>query len=96
MKGCTVFNVEQIEGWPAHYYAKPERRNVGEEARVEALERFFRNTGAVIRYGGNRAYYAAGSPIMCRCRPSSLSMTPKPFTGPFAMRCAIGRNPRPD
>ena len=24
MKGYTVFNVEQIEGLPAHYYAKPE------------------------------------------------------------------------
>ena len=24
MKGYTVFNVEQIDGLPAHYYAKPE------------------------------------------------------------------------
>jgi antirestriction protein ArdC len=23
MKGYTVFNVEQFEGLPAHYYAKP-------------------------------------------------------------------------
>jgi antirestriction protein ArdC len=61
MKGYTVFNVEQIEGLPAHYTAKPERPAVPEEARNEALERFFRNTGAVIRHGGGRAYYAVSS-----------------------------------
>ena len=29
MKGYTVFNVEQIEGLPAHYYVKPEPRCLG-------------------------------------------------------------------
>jgi antirestriction protein ArdC len=24
MKGYTVFNVEQLDGLPAHYYAQPE------------------------------------------------------------------------
>ena len=31
MKGYTVFNVEQIDGLPEHYYAKPEPR-VGHDA----------------------------------------------------------------
>lgn len=61
MKGYTVFNVEQIEDLPAPYYAKPEQPAVAEEARNEALERFFRNTGAVIRHGGNQAFYASAS-----------------------------------
>ena len=26
LKGYTVFNVEQIEGLPEHYYARPEPR----------------------------------------------------------------------
>ncbi len=59
MKGYTVFNIEQIEGLPDHFYAvaapqlDPVQRN-------EAAELFFTNTGADIRHGGNQAYYAAG------------------------------------
>jgi len=57
MKGYTVFNVEQIEGLPAHYYTKPEAK--GEPlALIEDAERFFTATGATFRHGGNRAYYA--------------------------------------
>jgi antirestriction protein ArdC len=58
MKGYTVFNCEQIEGLPAHYYAKPEQPATPEEERNEALERFFRQTGATLRHGGDRAFYA--------------------------------------
>jgi antirestriction protein ArdC len=58
MKGYTVFNVEQIDGLPAHYYAKPERPAETVENRDARLERFFANTGATIRQGGNRAFYA--------------------------------------
>jgi len=56
-KGYTVFNVEQIEGLPEHYYGKPEIKldAVERNARAEA---FFRSTGAYIRFGGNRAFYA--------------------------------------
>lgn len=56
MKGYTVFNVEQIEGLPAHYYAKPEPRFSPIE-RIEHAETFFRNLGSDIRHGGTRAYY---------------------------------------
>lgn len=58
MKGYTVFNCEQIDGLPAHYYARPEQPAAPEEARNEALERFFRQTGATIRHGGDRAFYS--------------------------------------
>ncbi|QFY45023.1 DUF1738 domain-containing protein [Candidatus Methylospira mobilis] len=57
MKGYTVFNVEQIEGLPAHYMAKPEPAPETAGQRDERLEQFFRNTGATIRHGGNRAFY---------------------------------------
>jgi antirestriction protein ArdC len=57
MKGYTVFNVEQIEGLPAHYYAKPEVKANAPE-RIAHAERFFAATKADIRYRGNRAYYA--------------------------------------
>lgn len=57
MKGYTVFNVEQIEGLPAHYYqlAEPVLDPV---QRIEHAEQFFAATGADISHGGNQAYYA--------------------------------------
>ena len=61
MKGYRVFNVEQIEGLPAHYYASavaPVLEPAQRDARAEA---FFANTGVAIRHGGNQAYYAIGS-----------------------------------
>jgi antirestriction protein ArdC len=57
MKGYTVFNVEQIDGLPERFYAKAEPR--GETVqRIERVEAFFAGTGAVVRHGGNRAYYS--------------------------------------
>lgn len=60
MKGYTVFNVKQIEGLPAHYYAKPEPRFTPVQ-RIEHAERFFTNLRADIRHGGTQAYYAQES-----------------------------------
>jgi antirestriction protein ArdC len=60
MKGYTVFNVEQIDGLPAHYYPMPAPRA---EAlpRIERAESFFAGLKAEIRHGGDQAYYAIGS-----------------------------------
>lgn len=60
MKGYSVFNVEQIEGLPEHFYRKPEPIIDGAE-RIEHAEAFFAATRADIRSGGNRAYYSGGS-----------------------------------
>ena len=57
MKGYTVFNVEQIEGLPAHYYATPEPR-CSPIQRIEHADTFFGHCRADIRHGGTRAYYA--------------------------------------
>jgi antirestriction protein ArdC len=56
MKGYTVFNVEQIEDLPAHFYAPAEKR-LDPVQRVAHAERYFAATGADIRHGGNQAYY---------------------------------------
>ena len=56
MKGYTVFNVEQIDGLPAHYTAKAEPAQPVE--RIEQAEAFFAAAGVTIRHGGNRAFYA--------------------------------------
>lgn len=59
MKGYTVFNVEQIEGLPAHYYAQPEN-SLPLSERIEAVDGFMKATCAVLNHGGNRAFYAPG------------------------------------
>lgn len=56
MKGYTVFNIEQIEGLPAHYYA-PAKTQLNPDQRVAAADAFFADTGADIRHGGNSAFY---------------------------------------
>jgi antirestriction protein ArdC len=60
MKGYTVFNVEQIEDLPDKYYELAKEPEITPEQRIEAIEQFFLNTGANIKEGGNRAYYAIG------------------------------------
>jgi len=57
MKAYTVFNCDQIEGLPDHYYRAPDAIAEPLE-RIEHADRFFDNTGAVVRYGGNQAYYS--------------------------------------
>jgi antirestriction protein ArdC len=58
MKGYTVFNVEQIDGLPPHYYASAAAK-LAPEQRIKAADLFFANTGADIRHGGNHAYYTS-------------------------------------
>ncbi len=60
LKGYTVFNAEQCDDLPAHYTAKVEPPTLTPLQRIEAADRFFAATGADIRHGGTRAYYAEG------------------------------------
>lgn len=63
LKGYTVFNVEQIEKLPAHYYAQPVNPLPLSE-RIEAADRFMASTGAVINHGGNSAFYAPARDVI--------------------------------
>lgn len=56
MKGYTVFNIEQIDGLPAHYYA-PAETAINPDQRIAAADAFFSDTRADIRHGGNSAFY---------------------------------------
>jgi antirestriction protein ArdC len=60
LRAYTVFNVAQIEALPDRYNVTtaPARDPV---ERIEHADRFFANTRAVIRHGGNSAYYAPTS-----------------------------------
>lgn len=63
LKGYSVFNVEQIEGLPAHYYAKPDNPLPLSE-RLDHAERFIAGTGATVRHGGNSAFYAPAKDLV--------------------------------
>ena len=71
MKGDTVFNVEQIEGLPAHYYAQATPPTLSVDERNARMEAFFAATGANIRHTGNQAFYAIG--------PDTIQMPPFEF-----------------
>lgn len=60
MKGYTVFNIEQIEGLPPHFYATAAPQ-IDPAQRIDVADQFFANTGADIRHGGDQAYYAPGA-----------------------------------
>lgn len=58
MKGYTVFNAEQVDGLPAHFYAV-QAPALEPEQRIERAEAFFAAIGIEVREGGDRAYYTA-------------------------------------
>jgi antirestriction protein ArdC len=57
MKGYTVFNVEQLDGLPEHFYA-PAAPLLDPVQRIDQAETFFAATGATINHGGNQACYS--------------------------------------
>lgn len=57
LKGYTVFNVEQVEGLPARFYATA-AKPLDPVQRIAGAEAFFAATGASVGHGGNRAFYS--------------------------------------
>ncbi|BBU33363.1 antirestriction protein (plasmid) [Burkholderia sp. THE68] len=72
LKGYTVFNVDQIENLPAEYRTEPASVKSEPHELIEHAEAFFSKTGAVIRHGGNRAYYAPAHDIVQLPIPESF------------------------
>jgi antirestriction protein ArdC len=59
LKAYTVFNAEQVEGLPEHFYAHPEKPLPLSE-RIGSADAFVVATKAELHHGGNMAYYAPG------------------------------------
>lgn len=57
LKTYSVFNVEQIDNLPEHFYVRP-TPILDPVARIEHADSFFANTGSVIRHGGSKAYFS--------------------------------------
>lgn len=80
LKAYTVFNVEQVEGLPAHVHAVAKPR-LDPVQRIDHAEAFFAATGADIRHGGDRAFYAIHSdyvqmpPFACFVDPEAYYAT---------------------
>ena len=85
MKQYTVFNVEQIEGLPAHFYATA-APCIAPDARIEHAEAFFRATGARIGHGGNRAYYRISEDVV-QMPPFESFKDPESYYSTLAHEC---------
>jgi antirestriction protein ArdC len=58
MKGYTVFNVQQVDGLPGHFYAEHQPDVLNTEERLAHVEQFVQNTQALVQHGGGRAYFS--------------------------------------
>ena len=58
LKSYFVFNVEQIDGLPAHFHAQAQGPELQAAQRIAHADAFFAATGARVTHGGNRAYYS--------------------------------------
>jgi antirestriction protein ArdC len=57
MKAYTVFNVAQIDGLPLRFYSHVAEPRLCEHQRNAQVDAFVAATGAVVRHGGNRAFF---------------------------------------
>lgn len=64
LKAYTVFNVAQIDGLPANYATPSEDAVHTPIGRLPLVDAFFASAGAVIRHGGDKAFYAPGPDII--------------------------------
>lgn len=87
MKGYSVFNANQIDGLPSHFYAVESEPTNGEGMqRIDAADRFFANLGADIRHGGNRAFYHPASDFI-QMPPFEAFVSAETHAGTLAHEC---------
>jgi len=84
MKGYTVFNAEQIDGLPGHFYAT-EVLNNSDIKPLDTVERFFVNTKIPFSMAA-AAPFTAPPAISCKCRSCRRFVTPKAITPSLLMR----------
>jgi antirestriction protein ArdC len=85
LKAYTVFNVDQVEDLPAHFYAVAEPK-LDAAQRIDHADAFFAATGADIRHGGNQAYYAL-QPDHVQMPPFACFEDPEAYYATLAHEC---------
>ena len=73
----AVFNGEQFVGLPGHFTATVEPVRLTPIERDAACDAFFANAGAVIRHGGNRAFYRRSDDFIQLPNPEQFQATEK-------------------
>ncbi len=63
LRAYTVFCVDQIDNLPDHYYGRP-APSIAPAQRIAHVDAFFANTGAIIRHGGDKAFFAPSRDII--------------------------------
>jgi antirestriction protein ArdC len=64
LKAYTVFNLDQIDGLPEVFRPAMDQEPSSDIRRDSAADGFFEATGAVIRHGGDKAFYAPGPDLI--------------------------------
>jgi antirestriction protein ArdC len=85
LKAYTVFNVDQVEGLPAYFYAVAEPR-LDAAQRIDHADAFFAATAADIRHGGSQAYYAL-QPDYVQMPPFECFEDPESYYATLAHEC---------
>ena len=85
LKAYTVFNVEQVEGLPSHFYATAGPHLEPPQC-IARAETFFSGLGAEIRHGGDQAYYAVG-PDYVQTPPFECFQDPEAYYATLAHEC---------
>lgn len=85
LKAYTVFNVDQVEGLPAPFYAT-ETATLEPAQRIAHADAFFDATGAEVRHGGNSAYYAIHEDFV-QTPPFESFLDPEAYYATLAHEC---------
>lgn len=85
LKAYTVFNVDQVEGLPAEFYATAAPRLEPAE-RIDRSEAFFAALKADISHGGNQAYYMIGDDRV-QIPPFESFVDPQAYYATLAHEC---------
>lgn len=90
LRGYTVFCVDQVDDLPDHYYGRPEP--IAPAQRIAHIDAFFANTGATIRHGGDKAFFAPALDII-QMPPFESFHDAESYAATLAHEC-IGRRRR--
>ena len=85
LKAYSVFNIDQIEALPGHFYATVEPQ-LDVVQRIAHADAFFTATGADIRHGGDSAYYAM-HPDYVQLPPFECFADPESYYATLAHEC---------
>jgi len=73
LRSYLVFNADEVEGLPAYYYARDVPPTpLALSQRQEAINSFFLSIPAVVRHGGDQAYFCPGTDHIQLPRPGAF------------------------